>query len=420
MRRRWYGVAAVQVAVILCVSIWLALAWAPAPHSDWLYYWTAAGDPAAYQRGGIGLWLLAIPKALGLSPVVSALAVNVPVAIGLVCLAYGCDPTRYKVFAQLVVAYLFLITPFFGIVQLDMMAALCVAAFFWLALDHRVGIGEAWKLSFMVALLVVGVSTKPQYALVLWGMSALLLLASLVMRSPFRDTGAVRLAIVMIVASGLGFVVDLGMRNVSRQLESMRNSSAVTLYGGLLVSGTNRDCGYWSVAAAEAAKADMNRPLASAVVDRLSAKPLAHWAAVVSCKTPQILMPPPYALYWLFESPNIRAYLDAHPERQRIDENYRRALRIERKLYRILGALILLATFVAIWKRLANVRIVALLPTLWVLSFWCVHAVFEIQGRYFLGMFLVAPMLCAMAFSRGREWSPSDRPGTEPMDQVLR
>ena len=53
-----------------------------------------------------------------------------------------------------------------------------------------------------------------------------------------------------------------------------------------------------------------------------------------------------------------------------------------------------------------------LLPMMWVLAFWAVHAVFEIQGRYFLGMLLVAPLLCGLAHARAR--SPQGR-GEQPL-----
>jgi hypothetical protein len=37
---------------------------------------------------------------------------------------------------------------------------------------------------------------------------------------------------------------------------------------------------------------------------------------------------------------------------------------------------------------------------MWVAAYWVVHSVFEIQGRYFLSLFLVIPLLATDAVAR--------------------
>lgn len=401
--KRWWLLAVVQVVVLSVVGIWLATTWQPAPHSDWLYYWKAAGHADLYRRGGFGLWLLAIPKLMGLPPVACALALNLPATAAILALAYRSDQTRWKVFAQMVAAYLLLITPYFGIVQLDQLAAACVAAAFWLLLDPAIRMSAALRVCAAIVALTVGVSTKPQYALVLWTLCGLLVASWAVIRVARRTRrAALVLAGVLVLGACTGFAADVGLRRLGGHSESMRTSSAVTLYGGLLVSSTGQRCGYWSVEAAQAAKADMGRPLADAVLGRLAAQPLSHWAAVVACKWPQVMRPPPYALYWLIESPNVRTRIDAGPQRSAIESTYQRALRVERRLYRWLTLLIMLACVFTVVRLRSGLSHRVALPILWIGSFWAVHAVFEIQGRYFLGMFLLAPILCALAFRWNR------------------
>jgi hypothetical protein len=56
----------------------------------------------------------------------------------------------------------------------------------------------------------------------------------------------------------------------------------------------------------------------------------------------------------------------------------------------------------------------ALLPVLWVLAFWCVHVVFEVQGRYFASMLLLAPVITALALGRARAVTGPSPAGTTP------
>ena len=115
------------------------------------------------------------------------------------------------------------------------------------------------------------------------------------------------------------------------------------------------------------------------------------------CKLPQIVSPPPYAMYWLMESPSVRASREAHPARANFEHQYQRAIVLEQKCYTLVTWAILLATLVVgvrLWRR--GEPLAALFGVLWVLAFWGVHLVFEIQGRYFLGMYLLLPLWLAL------------------------
>jgi hypothetical protein len=395
----WKFLAGVQIILIVGLGLGLALWLEPQPHSDWAYYWNAAGEPLLYQRGGAGLWLLAIPKAMGASPVTSALMLNLPSAAWLWFLGYRSDGTPWRFFAQMLAVYLLLITPFFGIVQLDLLAAALLGAAFWLLLAPELRLSRKSRVGSAALIVLMAVSTKPQYALILW----FLVVMGLAVWRCFRrrlTTGFPLILAGLMAGSVAGFAVDSAMRQASGQAEALRTNSAVTLYSGLLVSSNlkREGCGYWSVEAATAAREDLDQPLSKAITARLAAKPLAYWVSVLECKLPQIFMPSPYALYWLVESPSVRAAIDDNPMRNQIDTRYRMALDLEKLGYAALSILILLAclvTAVRLWPPLPGL---ALLPVLWVLSYWSVHSVFEIQGRYFMGMLLLAPLLCALVF----------------------
>jgi len=369
----------------------------PAPQSDWAYYWAAAGEASRYERGGLGLWLLAVPKAFGVSPLASALLLNLPAAAGMLWLTRAAEGGRWGLATLLVALYLLLLTPFAGMVQLDLIAATAIAAGFYLALvppmrwPRALSQGAAW------AMVVAGTSTKPQYGLVLWGLIGLFAIPWWWLRRR-THRWAPGLVAVLLLGSVSGIALDLGLRAASTRQDSIRTTSAVTLYSGLLTSSDGPGCGHWSPQATQAAIADLRRPLHEAVLERLAQKPAAHWRSVMHCKWLYITHPPAYALYWLVESPNIRAKIDADPRRASLESTYRRALFRENQAYGLVGAAIVLLVVgvcLALW--LAGAPLPGLLPVLWVMAFWAVHLVFEIQGRYFLGMYLLAPLLCALA-----------------------
>ena len=409
----WPWIAVAQWLLIATVACVLAVALNPAPHSDWAYYWRAAGEADQYHRGGVGLWILAIPKELGFSPASSALIINLSSSALLLWLTYRADIWWWRPFAQIVAFYLFLITPFFGIVQLDLLAAaLQSAAFFLLLQRNRSKEDNLTKPTVVAAFLLVvsAVSTKPQLALVLWTLLFLMLLLRWCLRGRWRPPVGTAVAI-LLLASLAGFALDYAMRMGSGRTETMRTSSAVTLYGGLLVSSTAQGCGNWSVEAAEAAKADMRKPLAVAIGDRLAARPISQWLAVIACKVPQILIPPPYAVYWLMESPNVRAAIERRPDRERVEATYRRVLFIERFLHNAAVLIILAIACIGFALHGGAQPSIAALAPLWILSFWAVHAIFEIQGRYFLPMLLLTPLLVALAQASGRSGANPRRSG---------
>lgn len=405
-RGRWWVLAVAQWVAITVSGAVLALWWQPAPHSDWGYYWWAAGEVSRYERGGLSLWLLALPKALGWSPVMASLALNLPAATVALLLAWKVDPTRWHWLAQLTAAYLLLITPFFGIVQLDLIAASQFGLGLWLAMRPSSRLPRPLCYGLAVLALAFAVSTKPQYALVIWALVPMALLALALRRR--SGAAAAVLPCVLLLGSLAGFATDMAMRQASGRTEQIRTSSAVTLYAGLLVSSDRREegCGYWSVAAAAAARDDLDRSMLVATRDRLAERPLSHWLSVVGCKAPQIVSPPPYALYWLIESPNIRAAIEARADRDAFQARYSQALRWEKRAYRLLVLAILLTCAWTTWHLLRTGGALAWMPALWIAAFWGVHAVFEIQGRYFLGMFLLAPLLCALVLRHaGRDGS---------------
>lgn len=395
-RALFASVALVFVVAGSGLALWLG----PEPHSDWLHYWRSAGDPSFYERGGIGVWLLAIPKALGLGPVASSLCLNLPAGLAILWMARRADRTRWRGLALLSAAYLLALVTYVGIVQLDLLSTAFVAAGWSLALMPPRACSARLAGMAAMACFAAGVSIKPQYALLIWAMLGLLVVPGFLWRR--RETVGGALLVTLLAGSVAGFALDYGLREFSGRSERLRTSSAVTLYGGLLVSRIE-GCGYWSVEAAEAAQADKDKPLLDAVGDRLAAKPAGHWLSILRCKWPQILRPPPYALYWLVESPNIRERINASPQRERIEAWYGHAINVERRFYSILTAIILLCVPLAVamsWRQ--GARLLAILPLAWVGSYWSVHLVFEIQGRYFLGLFLLAPMVVALVLDAAR------------------
>lgn len=281
----WRGWAVLQLLAIAMLGAWFALRWGPQPDSDWLLYWRSAGDAAAYERGGVGLWLLALAKATGASPQVAALMLNLPAALGLGALVWHVDPTHTRMLAHLAAVYLLLITPYLGIVQLDLLATAAMAGAWWCLL--RVPAGPGWRQACAVLLLAVAVSTRPQFALVLWALLLLLVPVLAVLRGGARQAGVLVCA-VLLAGSVLGFATDMGLRHISGRTEQIRTSSAVTLYAGLLVSADTRGerCGGWTPGAARAAAHDLHLPLLQAVRHRLSAAPPDHWWRVLVCKAP--------------------------------------------------------------------------------------------------------------------------------------
>ena len=395
--------------IFLVVGLGLALGLGPLPHSDWALYWTSAGDASAYERGGVGLWLLAVPRLLGFGPVGAALLLNLAAGLVVLGISWKMDRSRKHLLAILTATYLIMLAPYVGIVQLDMLAAAFVAAALACLSASATHPRPARLRAVAVGLLACAVSTKPQYALLAWALVVLLALPAWRWRR--REPGSRAFLGVLLLGSLAGFAADNLMRAMSGKSDALRTSSAVTLYAGLLVSGTE-SCGYWSRDASQAARDDMDMPLPVAIGGRLAARPASHWLSVLGCKAPQVIRPPPFALYWLLEAPNVRAAMDSSPHSTWVEARYQRAMEAERRIYAVLTFRLvagLFASALLAWRR--GGRFLAMLPLAWLLSFWGVHLVFEIQGRYFLGLFLLAPLVSAVALG-----AASRRPPAEPVE----
>ncbi|MDO5505283.1 MAG: hypothetical protein Q4F49_03190 [Pseudoxanthomonas suwonensis] len=353
------------------------------------------------------MWLLAIPKALGMTPVTAALLLNA-VAVGvLLWVMQAADRTGHRIPTLLTIAYLLLLTPFLGLATTMLAAGSWSAGKAWS--DNEGGrINGGW-LALSFVLIASGVCSKPQYALILWTLC--LLAIPLLLQRQARPSR--RLILVLALGSVLGFMADSGFRAVGKS-EAIRTNSAVTLYAGLLVSGTGPGCGYWSVEASQAAVADMGMPLRQAVMTRLGEQPPAHWASVVGCKIPGIVRPSPFAVYWLSAAPNV----EKARESEALEQRFRSAHRFERLLYPAISLLILAlaaATTVRLRRR-GHPAALYLLPMLWIAAFWSVHLVFEIQPRYFLGMYLLLPLWCLLAMRHAAVTPMTDATPVKPAE----
>lgn len=370
-----------------------AITFKPEPHSDWLYYWRAAGDFTRYGRGGVALMLLGLLKAGPLQPHVAALVLNLAASIGLVAIVRSSETSRIKWNTYLTATYLLLISPFFGIVQTDLPAAAMVATGLWLAL----GAPRAnWLTSVLAVLMIAsGVSSRPQYFLVLPVAAALCMLIA--WNSPRSEarTRSFKLALILILGAGAGFATDNAMREVSGNSRSLRTSSAVTLYSGLFAADAGPLCGHWSPAAAAQARRDANEPLIQTIINRLASESPQHIRKTMRCKFPHIVMPRAYAVDWLLSAPNV-ARQEMSPIRKSILESWRI---LERYGFLLIVVLVYLTS---IEKAVSSAGPLRYLPIVWIGSFWLVHLVFEIQARYFMPTILLSPLLCTLTAKPSR------------------
>jgi hypothetical protein len=382
-----------EIAGIVVLATILALQVAPEPFSDWRYYWEAAGDPARYERGGAVLVLLGWLKRLGASPHVTMLGLNLAAAGATLMLARRADPAPGKWMAHLVALYLLLLAPYYGIVQLDLLASASLGLGLVLILHPPARPGRYGSAAVAILAVAAAVSTRPQFLLVLTALGGLLVLVWWVGRK--LRSNALLLAAGLLFAGALaGFGFDSALRAQAERSGAIRTNSSVTLYSGLLASSTRpADCGRWSPGATATMRSDLGKPLGRAVMERLQKQPVSHWAAVMACKVPQIVAPPPFAWAWLMESPS---------SGERPQAGTVRAVAVaEQLVYRLLtGVFYVLALLVA-WRQRSSGHL-RWLPMLWLLAFGLVHLVFEVQGRYFLAMLLLLPVLCALV-TRGRE-----------------
>ncbi len=400
-----YDRIALTTAVVLLVALSTASAFAirPLPFSDWLYYWEVARGAVRYERGGVLVFVLRLLQALSLQPYTAALAMNLASAFAILALAYRGNTKRIGIAPILVLAYLLAITPYYSVIQFDLPAtALLCGGLFLLAADAS-GKRRVWFVVASVALVSSAVSSRPQFFLLLLVFGTLLVLAAALV-SPFRGVASNRIvvsAVLLIMAAILGFALDSALRAGAGRADAIRTTSGVTLYAGLLSSETSGpNCGHWSVQATRDAREDAELPLVQAVSQRLKERTLRHWLEVVRCKAPSIVLPRGYALSWSMGAPNVVERMNASHDFERVNVLSSRLYRIEHLVYWALLTVIYVFTLVVVMRRISNRQwMAALLPVLWISSYWFVHVIFEIQARYFLSLFLLLLFMTASGMS---------------------
>lgn len=384
---------------MLAAGAFFALAFRPEPFSDWFYYWRAAGDLSLYERGGAALLLVGALRPLNAPPYALMLCLNLIAAVAILLAARRLDGSAGKFFSHFVAAYLLLIAPYYALVQFDLLAAMCIALGWVLLLRPPAHWPPAATLGVSVVLFGMAVSTRPQFLLVLTPF-AVLWLASQALRR--QALPALRSAAALVLGAALGFASDSALRAQAGHSGAVRTTSAVTLYSGLLASSASpRDCGRWTDAATAAMRSDLQVSLPHAIGARIAAQPASHWWAVLRCKSKRIVLPEAFAWYWLTASPHAQ---DVWRDVQAAAPGLGPAIaRVEFGLYRALTLALYAVAVLAVF-RFARTRESALLPALWLASFWLVHSIFEIQGRYFLAALLLLPLLCAAAWpEKGKE-----------------
>ncbi|KGO99809.1 hypothetical protein N791_13880 [Lysobacter defluvii IMMIB APB-9 = DSM 18482] len=380
-----------------------ATAWAlvirPEPFSDWLYYWRAAEGSVAYERGGVLLFVLRGLQQISLPPHLAALVINSISALAILAVAYQANGRRLGLPLLLVFAYLLAITPYHAVVQLDLSSTALLCAGIWLLAANWPPERRAWAVGLSVVLMVFAVSSRPQFFLILMVFSALLGLAAAIAHAvaPPRRLKVAAAPLVLAAGALLGFALDSALRAEAGRSEAVRTNSAVTLYAGLLSSGTTPGtCGHWSPKATHDARADADLPLLEAVPARLRQQAPEYWLQVIRCKVRTIALPDAYALYWSLGAPEG----SSEPADRSVNPHLQAAIPHlygwEGRGYRVL---LLLTYFFILATAIRNGRkgrwLEAALPLLWLASFWLVHAVFEVQARYFLPLFLVLPLMAA-------------------------
>lgn len=397
------GLTVAVVALAIVATIW-AFAIRPEPFSDWAYYWEAASGAVAYERGGLLLFALRGLQAMSLPPHAAALALNLPAAAILGWLAHRADGGRFGMAAMLVFAYLLAIVPYYAVVQLDMAATALACAGMCLIAVEAVRGPRPWRVLAAVALVAAAVSSRPQFLLVLSVFAGLVVVAVAWLGAPGNvpRRRAVAMAGVLLAATWLGFGIDSALRADAGRAGAVRTTSGVTLYAGLLSSDTvPPTCGHWNARATHDARADAGMPLLQAVSARLRSEPPRHWLSVIGCKMPAIVLPRSYALGWSLDAPNVQARIQASANPSRWQAWSAHLHGIERLGYLALLAALYCCTGVAVarWARRRQ-WLFAALPVAWIASFWLVHAVFEIQPRYFLSLFLLLPFFTRSLFTR--------------------
>jgi len=378
----------------------------PTPSGDWAYYWKLATDLGDYRRGGLSVFLLTPFKLLGLQPWMVALPINVGIAWTFVLLCSKVDDTPGKVPTLLAMLYLYTLVPFAGIVQVDMIAALWALAALLLGASAVQSAGR-WRVGLAIGCLAMAASTRSQYALVLMVMA--LALFPFILFGSQRQQVLIRTAVLIIGLGGmLGLVLDTGMRSGTGNGGTFRTGVGVVIYSGLLVTPSSGPwCGGWTPEAKLASELDDGLPFIEAMSNRVSARSFDEFMETIGCKTGRILGYEPFAWYWLQNGRGARRDDELGEARwQWLDRwapAYDRYFAVVRSLgWACLACFVLLSVH---RRHLLGI----VLPLAWIFSYWAVHAVFEVQGRYFLGMAWLAPVLSFVAYRQWREVGSDER-----------
>ena len=377
------------------VASYLAILYPPKPGGDWAYYWDLATNPGMYRRGGLSVFLFSPFKLIGFPPWLAALAINVSIGWLFILALARIGDSRGMLATILAVLYLYTLAPFAGIVQLDMMAALWALVALLIAVS-AIQKGSRIRYCLSIACLAMAASTRTQYALVLIVMASLVVPFALgCRRAKRRRLLAVTAALML--GGGAGLALDSTLRAVAGNAEDFRDGVGVVIYTGLLTTADSGPwCGGWTPAALQAAKEDKALDFTDAMRMRLKARPLGEYGNVISCKSGRIFFFEPFALYWLqssrMEQQGGGASEAAWQRLERWQPAYDRFFSVVR------GALwVYLIGFVAFSIARRNL-LGAVLPAVWIIAYWCVHSVLEVQGRYFLGMAWLIPGLCLIAY----------------------
>jgi len=412
--RRFHGwpVPAAALLVTLAAAA-LSAAWlAPVPFSDWAYYWHAAADPSAYERGGALMLVLGLLQPAGLSPAWTALVFNLPFVAALLWCMHRLDRSRHRLFVLSAAAGIVLLAPYLVVVQLDLSASIVLGLALVLLMAAPGESARATLARSAAALVLVAVacSTRPQFVLVLPVFAALWWGVVVLSTRGLPDARVNRIALVLVAGAAAGFALDSGLRAHADRSDAVRYSSGVTLYAGLFAAEVGPGCGRWSPEATRMARADMDRPVHEAAIGRLAEHPPGHWGRVIACKVPDIVFPGGFAMGWVLASPNVSEQLAREPDSRSTWLAWRINWALDRG-WRVFVVLAYgLAVVLAVGRR--DLPAWRWVPFAWLLAFWAVHLVFEIQERYFLGTVLLVPVLVALAWRQ-----PAADPARRRFDQ---
>jgi hypothetical protein len=377
-------------------GVWGALTFRPAPFSDFLYYWQAAGDFHQYHKGA-GLLLLYAPfRAFDVPPLYAAVVIN---TFSFLALSWALMlPRAFRMkgpAAQLLGTLLVLpvatwFVGMFGIVNSDVPHVALVA------LGVRLIGGFAnrpasWLLGgTAVAVLALGLSMRLQSVVVI-GVAVLVYCGisyGLRQRPPWH------LVIVVSAALFAALALEYGFRAPSARTDGHLSARAA-LYTGFIATEPGDWCGGWTMDAVARARAELSLPLVEVLKRRAADRSLSQMLALIRCKLLRYLGFTDFSVYWLENSldPSVARRPGIHERLSRL-----------RSLEALAGSFVKWATVLALAAlglRVCAERIsrreavlAASAPWLLALLFLASHSVLEIQPRY-----LIEPVIFCLVTS---------------------